>query len=96
MLIVHHEDFKNDDDTYIELYPVKGYWKVHKEGDSDYFFKAQAPTTEEEDEDEQRLLPDTIGVHLCGEACTSETIIALRDEVDIDDDNELVPENVPQ
>ena len=96
MLIVHHEDYKNNDDTFIELYAVKRYWKVHKEGDSDYFFDAQAPTNEEEDEDEQRLLPDTIGVHLSGEACTTETIIALRDEVNIDDDNEPVPENVPQ
>ena len=67
-LIVHHLDFKNEDDTYIELYAVKMYWKVHKEGDSDYFFYAQAPTTEEDDDDEQRLLPDTIGVHLSGEA----------------------------
>ena len=54
-LIVHHEDFKNDDDAYIELYVVKRYWKVHKEGDFDYFYDAQAPTTEEEDEDERRL-----------------------------------------
>ena len=77
MLIVHHEDFKNDNDTYIELYAVKRYWKVHKEGDLDYFFDAQAPTTEEDDDDEQRLLPDAIGVHLSGEACTTETIIAL-------------------
>ena len=37
MLIVHQEDFKNDDDTYIELYVVKRFWMVHKEGDSDYF-----------------------------------------------------------
>ena len=95
-LIVHHEDFKNDDDSYIELYAVKRYWKVHKEGDSDYFFDAQAPTNEQEDEDEQRLLPDAIGVHLSGEARTTETIIALRDEVDIDDDNEPAPENVPE
>ena len=43
MVIVHHEDLKNDDDTYIELYAVKRYWKVHKEGDLDYFFDAQAP-----------------------------------------------------
>ena len=95
MLIVHHEDFKNDNDTYIELHVVKRYWKVHKEGDSDYFFDAQAPTTEEEDKDEQRLLPNAIGVHLSGEAHTTETIIALRDEVDIDDDNEPALENVP-
>ena len=95
-LIVHREDFKNNNDTYIELYVVKRYWKVHKEGDSDYFFDAQAPTMEEDDEDEQRLLPDTIGVHLSGEACTTENIISLRDEVDIDDDNEPAPENVPQ
>ena len=95
-LIVHHEDFQNDDDSYIELYAVKSYWKVHKEGDSDYFFDAQAPTNEQEDEEEQRLLPDAIGVHLSGEARTTETIIALRDEVDIDNDNEPSPENVPE
>ena len=77
MLIVHHEDFKNNDDTYIELYAVKRYWKVHKEGDLDYIFDAKAPTTEEEDDDEQRLLPDAIGVHLSGAACTTETTIAL-------------------
>ena len=74
---MHHEDFKIDNDTYIELYAVKRYWKVHKEGDSDYFFDAQTPTTEEEDDDEQRLLPDAIGAHLSGEARTTETIIAL-------------------
>ena len=60
-LVVHHEDFKNDNDTYIELYAVKWYWKLHKEGDSDYFFDAQAPTNEQEDDEEQRLLPDAIG-----------------------------------
>ena len=75
MLVVHHEDFKIDDDTYIEPYAVKRYWKVHK--DPDYFFDAQAPTTEEEVNDEQNLLPDAIGVHLSGEACTTETTIAL-------------------
>ena len=93
---MHHEDFKNDDDTYIELYAVKRYWKVHREGDSDNFFDAQAPSNEQEDDEEQRLLPGAIGVHLSGEARTTETIIALRDEVDVDDDNELAPENVPE
>ena len=82
--------------TYIELYAVKRYWKVHKEGDSDYFLDAQAPTNEQEHDEEQRLLPDAIGVHLSGEARTTETIIALRDEVNVDDDNEPVPENVPE
>ena len=89
---MNHKDFKNDDDSYIELYVVKRYWKVHKEGDSDYFFDAQAPTIEQEDEEEQRLLPDAIGVHLSGEARTTETIIALRDEVDIENDNEPAPD----
>ena len=67
MLIMHHDDFKTDDDTYIELYMVKRYWNVHKEGNSDYVFDAQAPTAEEEDNNEQRLLPDAIGVHLSGD-----------------------------
>ena len=59
-------------------------------------FCQQAPTNEQEDDEEQRLLPDAIGVHLSGEAHTTETIIALRDEVDVDNNNEPAPKNVPE
>ena len=31
VLVVHHEDFKNPDDSYIELHGIKQYWKVSQE-----------------------------------------------------------------
>ena len=37
-LIVHHEEFKHADGTFIELYAIKRYWKVHQSGHPDYFF----------------------------------------------------------
>ena len=46
MLVVRHEDFKNPDDSYIELHGVKRYWKVSQEGHPDYFFDAITPTDE--------------------------------------------------
>ena len=32
VLVVRHEDFKNPDNSYIELHGVKRYWKVSQEG----------------------------------------------------------------
>ena len=42
-LIVHHKEFKHADDTFIELYAIKQYWKVHQSGHLDYFFDRVQP-----------------------------------------------------
>ena len=31
VLVVHHEDFNNPDDSYIKLHGIKQYWKVSQE-----------------------------------------------------------------
>ena len=84
-----------DDGTFIELYAVKCYWKVHENGDPELRFDV-APTNDGggEQEEEQSPLPAAVEEHLNGE--TENTIEALQDVVDIDDDNQPAPENVPQ
>ena len=41
-------------------------------------------------------MPEAVSEHINGNSRTTETIQALRDEVDVDDDNEPAPENIPQ
>ena len=84
-----------DDGTSIELYTVKRYWKVHENGDPELRFDV-APTNDGggEQEEEQSPLPAAVEEHLNGK--TENTIEALQDVVDIDDDNQPAPENVPQ
>ena len=36
---MHHDDFKNDDDTSNKLYLVKRLWQVQKSGNPNLFFK---------------------------------------------------------
>ena len=96
VLVVHHEDFKNPDDSYIELHGMKRYWKVSQEGHPDYFFDAIAPTDENANSHDESLMPEAVSEHINGNSCTTEMIQALHDEVDVDDDNKPTPENKPQ
>ena len=41
-------------------------------------------------------MPEAISEHINGNSCSTETIEALHDEVDVDDNNEPAPENIPQ
>ena len=94
-VIVHHDDFKTADGDYIELHAVKRYWKVFEEGDTDLLFDDPGDNVESE---ETLLvpLPEAVDEALNGQSVENNTIEALRDIVDIDDDNEPAPENVPQ
>ena len=95
-LIVHHKEFKHADGTFIELYAVKQYWKVHQPGHLDYFFNRVQPEQENEDETEDTPIPEVVDDHLNGEIHTTQTIMAPVNVVDIDDDNEPIPGNIPQ
>ena len=95
MLVVHHEDFKNPDDSYIELHGIKRYWKVSQEGHPDYFFETIATTDENANSQEEDLMPEAVSEHIHGYLHTTETIQALC-VVDVDDDNEPAPENILQ
>ena len=93
---MHHEEFKHADSTFIELYAVKRYWKVHQSGHLDYFFNRVSNQQENEDETEDTLIPKAVDEHLNGEIHTTQTIMGLVNVVDVDDNNEPSPENIPQ
>ena len=96
VLVGHHEDFTNPDDSYIELHGVKQYWKVSQEGHPDYVFDAIATTDEKANSQEEALMPEAVSEHINGNSRTTETIQGLCNVVDVDDDNEPAPENIPQ
>ena len=82
------------DGEFIELHAVKQYFKVTEEGDPDLFFNDPG---ESQGQDEAILypLPDVVGEVLNGQMKMNNTLEALRSIVDIDDNNEPAPENVP-
>ena len=93
-LVVHHEEFKTGD-KYDELHAVVKHWKVHTEGDPDLFFTKRREAEGKQQEHEQTPLPAAIDDLLSNQVTTEQTIEALRGVVDIDDDNNPAPENVP-
>ena len=95
-LVMHHEEFKHANDTVIELYTIKRYWKVHQLGHPDYFFNRVQNQQENEAETKDTLVSKAVDDHLSGEIHTTQTITVLVNVVDVDDDNELSPENIPQ
>ena len=95
-LIVKHNDFKNDDEEYQELHACKRHFQIQEEGDPEFFFdipQQVTPTTEDQSPD----MPDAIDAALEGEHVggVDGLIAALQGVVDIDDDNNPAPENVP-
>ena len=91
-LIVHHKELKHADDTFIELYAIKQYWKVHQSGHLDYFFDRVQPEQANEDETKDTSIPEAVDDHLNGEIHTTQTIMALVNVVDVDNDNESIPD----
>ena len=83
-----------DAGDYINLYAVKQYWKVQKAGNVDLHFDV-APTNEGGEQGEEMVpLPAAVDDYINGDRVN--TIEALQDVVEVDDDNKLAPENVPQ
>ena len=95
VLVVRHEDFKNPDESYIELHGVKQYWRVSQEGHPDYFFDAITPRDENANSQDESLMTEAVSEHINGNSRTTETIQALRDKV-VYNDNKPAPENIPQ
>ena len=75
-LIVHHDDFRNDDD-FIYLHAVVKQWTVQVEGDHDLCFTARVhPQVEQEGE--PTPLPQAVDELLSIQATTEETVEALH------------------
>ena len=81
-----------NEDDYIELYAIKRYWKVTEEGESDYFFNGMAGERETQEEIQVPLSEEVVQAA----EDVNHQIEALHNVVDIDDDNEPAPEDIPQ
>ena len=94
-LIVTHPDFKDAEGNLQELHAVKKHFTIEVEGDSDLFFDVQLAIQPEQPPD--TLLPSAIDADLVGESHggTVDLLMALSGVVDVDDDNEPAPENIP-
>ena len=94
-IIIDHDDFKMAEGDNIELHAMKRYWKVSEEGDTDLLFDDPGDNVESE-ETPLVPLPEAVDEAMNGQSVENNTIEALRDIVDIDDNNKPAPENVPQ
>ena len=94
-VVAHHDEFKTADSTIVEVHAVKRYWKVVEEGDRDFFFDDRVAEEEREEEPVSVALPDVVDQAINGLSTINNTIEALHGVVDIGDDNEPAPENVP-
>ena len=93
VIVVHHDDFKTEEGDFIDLYAVKRYWKIHKGGDEDLRFDVE-PTNDGGAQGYEMLpLPAAVDDYINGERVN--VVEALQDVVEINDDNEPAPENVP-
>ena len=93
-VVIHHDDFKTSSDDFVELYAVKRYLKVTEEGSPDYFFD-HANTELADEEGAPQALPQVVEDALNGQSNETNMLEALRGVVDIDDDNDPAPENIP-
>ena len=96
-IIIHHNNFKEaDEETFQELYAVKKHFTIQAEGDPDFFFDLPV-VADVQEEPQELLLPAVVDNELMGEnhGGQQDLILALTGILDIDDNNEPVPENVP-
>ena len=93
-VMIHHDNFKTSSDDFIELYAIKHYLKATEEGSPDYFF--DHPNTELADEDEApQALPQVVEDALNGQSNKANMLEALNGVVNIDNNNDPAPENIP-
>ena len=93
-IIIHHDDFKTADGEFIKLHAIKQYFKFTEEGDPDLFFDDPGESQGQDDATPDPL-PDVVGEVLNGQSEMNNTLEALCSIIDIDDDNDPAPENVP-
>jgi hypothetical protein len=91
---MRHEDFKVDGE-YIELHSSRKFCVLTREGDPDFFF-TEAPVGINLEGDSSSAIPVEIQDMIEHGICDRDDIEIARNLMEIDDDNEPAPENVPQ
>ena len=92
-LVVTHDDFKDANGNLQELHAIKKHFSI-QEGDPDLFFDVPQ---ERQEETIDTPLPDAVDNELSGgnHGGLSDLVVALSGVVDVDDDNQPAPENIP-
>ena len=93
-----HDDFIGMDEEPQELYAVKKHFSIQVEGDPDFFFNVSLVQEDGEEEPvQQQVLPTAVDDELMGQnhGGQNDLVVALTGLMDVDDDNEPVPENIP-
>ena len=98
-LVLNHDDYRNFDNTYIELYATQRWLKVEIEGEEDFFYESTASVTtvaaaSTDNSNEEIEMPVNI-VNAVGKL-RDDQIAQLPPNVGIDDDNMPAPENIPR
>ena len=93
-LVVTHDDFKDANGNLQECHAIEKHFSIKEEGDPDLFFDVQQ---ERQEETMDTPLPDAVNNELSGgnHGGLSDLVVALSGVVDVDDDNQLAPENIP-
>jgi hypothetical protein len=95
-IIVRHDDYKADDGGDIELYSVKQWFRITKEGPADCFFEAGGAVDEEQEPAGERMPQIVQQILQTGRGVREDDLQQLRGSTaGVDDDNEPAPENVP-
>lgn len=95
--VIRSDDFKRDDNTFIELHAVRSNVRVEREGAAEYFFE---PVTQEEAIEENAFKESEAAGAEVPEVVQNyhdddNVAVLIRNDIDIDDDNEPAPENEP-
>ena len=96
-IVVKHDDFIGMDQEPQELYTVKKHFSIQVEGDLDFFFDVSLVQEDREEElDQQEVLATVVNDELMGQnhGGQNDLVITLTCLMDVDDNNEPVPENI--
>ena len=93
-LVVTHDDFKDANGNLHELHTIKKLFSIQEEGDPDLFFNVPQ---EKQEETMDTPLPDAVNNELSGgnHGGLSDLVVAFSGVVDMDDDSQPAPENIP-
>ena len=97
-IVVKHDDFIGMDQEPQEFYAVKKHFSIQVDGDPDVFFDVSLVQEDGEEElDQQEVLPTVVNDELMGQnhSRQNDLVVALTGLMDVDDDNEPVPESIP-
>jgi Transposase IS4 len=95
-VVVTHPEFKDGNNNLIELHANKRWFRVDREGPVDLFFdKDEAAVEKEQAQTEEELQQPMPAVATRGARLDATDLSELQGVVDIDDDNEPLPENIP-